>query len=520
MAKPSKASRQHAGDEVKASSEKPEDGKTLAAQAATGLQAADRQRGQAQPEQSQGQGKETTDAATLLTQDHRKVERLFKELEQATDSGRKKELAGEICKELIVHSMLEEEIFYPACREKGVEDDALDEAQVEHDTVKFLIGDLLSRSPGTPFYDAKVTVLASLVEHHVAEEEKAVSGIFAKARTAGVDMTALGSRLEERKQRLMADSDRLGPPSMRSLQAQPGAFKRNRREENDMERWNERDERGGYMGSDDDRGFSSGRYSSSEGDDDQGGRYSGRGGFAGRDRENDRGWREGQGGRGGYGSGFGQPGGSRSGRGSGYTGQGGYEDDSRFGGAGGGGSGGYGGARSGGYGGGGGEYRGSRGGYGGAGEFGSGGYGGGSEDFGRSGSRSGGGSGGYATGYGGGYGSGYGGGMGGTEDEFSGGSRRGGGYGGSGSSRGGYGGSDRGYGGSESGWSRGGYGGGSRGQGGSDEFSRGGSRGRGGGFEREREDYGRYMSEDDDGSGNRGGRRGGSRRGSGSYRDD
>jgi hypothetical protein len=284
MAHPSKPARPHAGDEVKASSVKPEDGKTLAAQAATGLQAADRQRGQAQPEQSQGQGKETTDAATLLTQDHRKVERLFKELEQATDSGRKKELAGKICKELIVHSMLEEEIFYPACREKGVEDDALDEAQVEHDTVKFLIGDLLSRSPGTPFYDAKVTVLASLVEHHVAEEEKAVSGIFAKARTAGVDMTALGSRLEERKQRLMADSDRLGPPSMRSLQAQPGAFKRNRREENDMERWNERDERGGYMGSDDDRGFSSGRYSSSEGDDDQGGRYSGRGGFAGRGR--------------------------------------------------------------------------------------------------------------------------------------------------------------------------------------------------------------------------------------------
>ena len=38
-------------------------------------------------------------------------------------------------------------------------------------------------------------------------------------------------------------------------------------------------------------------------------------------------------------------------------------------------------------------------------------------------------------------------------------------------------------------------------------------------FEREREDYVRYMSEDDD-RGNGGGRRGGSRRGSGSYRDD
>jgi hemerythrin superfamily protein len=514
MAKASKPSRQPAGDEVKVSSERPEDGKTQT----TGLQAqaTDKQRGQAQPEQAQGKD---SDAAMLLTQDHRKVERLFKEFEQSADSGRKKELASEICKELVVHSMLEEEIFYPACREKGVEDDALDEAQVEHDTVKFLIGDILSRSPGTPFYDAKVTVLARLVEHHVAEEEKAVSGILAKARASGVDMAALGARLEERKERLMADSGEIGTPSMRSLQAQPGALKRNRREENDMERWNERDERGGYMGSDDDRGFSGGRYSSSEGDDDRGGRYSGRGGFGGRDMENDRGWREGQGGRGRYGSGFEQSGGSRASRGSGYTGQGGYEDDSRFGGAGGGGSGGYGGARSGGYGGTG-EYRGSRG-YGGSGEFGSGGYGGGSDDFGRSGSRSGGGSGGYVTGYGGGYGSGYGGGMGGTEDEFSSGSRRGGGYGGgSGSSRGGYGGgSDRGYGGSETGSSRGGYGGSRGGQGGSDEFSRGG-RGRSVGFEREREDYGRYMGEDDDRSGHGGGRPGGGRRGSGRYRDD
>ena len=167
MAKASKASRQSAGDEAKMSSDKTEDGKTTDALSAAGSQPGDKQRGQGKQEQ----GTENNDAETLLTQDHRKVQRLFKEFEQSDDSRRKKELAGEICKELIVHSMLEEEIFYPACREKGVEDGTLDEAQVEHDTVKFLIADILSRNPESPFYDAKMKVLAHLVEHHVGEEE-------------------------------------------------------------------------------------------------------------------------------------------------------------------------------------------------------------------------------------------------------------------------------------------------------------------------------------------------------------
>ena len=429
MAKASKASRQAAGDEAKSSS------------------------GNGQESQKQH------DASTLLKEDHRTVERLFKDFEDSKDSKRKKELAKEICKELIVHAKLEEEIFYPACREKGVEDADLDEAQVEHDTVKFLIADILSREPDSPFYDAKLTVLSELVKHHVTEEERADSGIFAKARTAGVDMAALGTRLWQSKRRLMAEAQEIEPPAMRSLRAQPGAYSRNQ-EENDMERWNERGERGGYMGSDDDdRGFSRGRYSSAEGDDDNGGRYTRRGGYSSRDMENDRGWRGGQG-QGGYRSDYRQSGDTRSSRGSGYTGQGGYEDDSRFGGAGGGGSGGYDRARSGGYGGQGG-YSGSRSGYRGSGEFGSGGYGGGSDDFGRSGSRSGGGSGGYATGYGGGYGSGYGGGMGGTEDEFSRGSRP--------------------------------------------DYGRGGPRG---GFERERDEYGRFSREDDEGRGGRGDDRG------------
>src|SRR5258708_35635776 len=97
--------------------------------------------------QTSSQTGEGVDAATLLKDDHRKVEQLFQEYEKANVSSQKSALAKQVCQELIVHTKLEEEIFYPACREGGVEDDALDEAQVEHDSAKILIADLMSESP-------------------------------------------------------------------------------------------------------------------------------------------------------------------------------------------------------------------------------------------------------------------------------------------------------------------------------------------------------------------------------------
>jgi hypothetical protein len=238
------------------------------------------------------------DAETLLKQDHRTVEKLFKQFEGA-DGTRKKEIATQICRELVVHTLLEEELFYPACREKGVEDDALDEAQVEHDSVKLLVAELAS-GQRDPFYDAKMTVLSEYVKHHVKEEEKRGSGIFAKARKAGVDMAGLGSRLQELKQRIEEDTGPDGIPASRprALRLQSGMFNQ-RQQETFMAR--ERDERGRFMDEDDDRGgrggrghgrggwfgdpeghsragqqrgSSSGRY---QDDDDYGGRGSGRG---------------------------------------------------------------------------------------------------------------------------------------------------------------------------------------------------------------------------------------------------
>ena len=58
--------------------------------------------------------RDTPDAITLIKEDHRKVEDLFEKAETARDEDRKKMLVQQICTELMIHSMVEEEIFYPA----------------------------------------------------------------------------------------------------------------------------------------------------------------------------------------------------------------------------------------------------------------------------------------------------------------------------------------------------------------------------------------------------------------------
>ena len=143
------------------------------------------------------------DAIALLKADHRSVEDLFAKFEKASGDGAKQKLAKQICLELTVHTMLEEEIFYPACEGK-VEEDLIKEAYVEHDGAKVLIAEIEAGSPSDEFYDAKVSVLSEQIEHHVGEEEMRMEGIFSQARKAGLDMDALGEQLRARKDELVA----------------------------------------------------------------------------------------------------------------------------------------------------------------------------------------------------------------------------------------------------------------------------------------------------------------------------
>lgn len=147
---------------------------------------------------------EEMDAIAMLKADHRKVEEIFAAFEKATSKSRKQALAEQACLELKVHTVIEEEVFYPACRGK-IEEDLLNEAYVEHDGAKLLINEIEAGGADEEFYDAKVKVLSEMIEHHVEEEEKRSEGMFAQARAAGLDMDALADAMRARKATAMEE---------------------------------------------------------------------------------------------------------------------------------------------------------------------------------------------------------------------------------------------------------------------------------------------------------------------------
>lgn len=115
----------------------------------------------------------STDAITLLKQDHKEVEQLFKKFEQASDRAHKtkRSLMDKIVRELSIHAAIEELIFYPMAREKLEDDDPVLEALEEHHIVKWTLSELERMDPEHERFDAKAKVLFEMVRHHVDEEE-------------------------------------------------------------------------------------------------------------------------------------------------------------------------------------------------------------------------------------------------------------------------------------------------------------------------------------------------------------
>lgn len=119
-------------------------------------------------------------ATALLREDHRAVRRMFGDFEELESAAEKAALLRKIRKELEIHAMIEEEIFYPALSELGDEDvrELLKEAFEEHDVVKTLLGELEGMDPSDERFAAKVTVMAENVEHHAEEEENELFPFF------------------------------------------------------------------------------------------------------------------------------------------------------------------------------------------------------------------------------------------------------------------------------------------------------------------------------------------------------
>ncbi|MEY2420896.1 MAG: hypothetical protein QOI95_963 [Acidimicrobiaceae bacterium] len=141
------------------------------------------------------------DAITLLKNDHKTVNELFRKFEKAGDSAHKTKakLVEQIIHELAIHAAVEEVAFYPFIKgaSETLKDDVLESLE-EHHVVKWLLSELEGMSPKDERFDAKVTVLIENVRHHVKEEEEEMFPRVRKMLSRS-DLQELGEALANAK---------------------------------------------------------------------------------------------------------------------------------------------------------------------------------------------------------------------------------------------------------------------------------------------------------------------------------
>ena len=146
------------------------------------------------------------DAIDLLKQDHRKVEKLFSEIEKSKD-GRDR-LFTELATELTVHAEIEEQLFYPAVQNAKQTHDLVLESFEEHKQVKMVLADLEKTDKSTDTWLAGLKVLMEDVKHHVEEEETELFPRVKEKILSREELENLGQRMEAMKARQLAAADR------------------------------------------------------------------------------------------------------------------------------------------------------------------------------------------------------------------------------------------------------------------------------------------------------------------------
>lgn len=144
-------------------------------------------------------------AIELLQQQHRQVEELFSQIENANDVDETIELFAELADSFLVHSHIEEEIFYPAAFAERTEEE-LREAVEEHLQAKRIIADMLDTDPSDEQWTAKCSVLKEDIEHHVEEEESTLFPMVQK-QLGLAKLRELASQMQDRAEELKSEGE-------------------------------------------------------------------------------------------------------------------------------------------------------------------------------------------------------------------------------------------------------------------------------------------------------------------------
>jgi hemerythrin superfamily protein len=142
-----------------------------------------------------GQGK----ATDLLKRQHREVKGLFRAVERSKGVRERRRLLERIGQALKIHTAIEEKIFYPAVREIGTDkaEDLVLESLEEHHVVDLVLAELPRVDPADERFQAKMTVLKELVEHHAEEEEEEMFPM-AERKLGDDQLRELGAQMEAR----------------------------------------------------------------------------------------------------------------------------------------------------------------------------------------------------------------------------------------------------------------------------------------------------------------------------------
>ncbi len=142
------------------------------------------------------------DVVTLLTRQHRDMERQLDALASCDNATERAALLARAADELVVHIGAEEAVFYPAVRAARTEDVLLESLE-EHLSLKRFVADLLAMPPDDATFQPKCKVLDEQAEHHHQEEEE---HLFPKVNKLldEAERRRLGAEVQAHQDRLRA----------------------------------------------------------------------------------------------------------------------------------------------------------------------------------------------------------------------------------------------------------------------------------------------------------------------------
>jgi len=164
------------------------------------------------------------DCLDLLIADHNRFRGTFARFREAHENENAAEMSSLfnlLAQDLVIHTTIEEEIFYPATHELSEEiGETIDEGLQEHHVGDVLVEEMKELTPGDDEWVAKGMVLVESVEHHIDEEEDELFPSIRSATDASF-REDLGQKMDARRAQMgfptVEERERLTTEELREL---------------------------------------------------------------------------------------------------------------------------------------------------------------------------------------------------------------------------------------------------------------------------------------------------------------